>query len=511
MFILFFIIFYINYYQSLAINIKLNKYLVQDYSRWMSYLNNELLLSDIIIPGTHLSANSYLGPITGNKYKTQNYTIEEQLINGIRYFDIVACEWSLNDLAICYNSYFTKYSYDMFQNILIKFLNNNPLETIIVKITQYNVHNDYYVKYNLTFIDVLNLLIQKYNNYYWNANLWQNNNFIPQLKDLHKKIYIIFDNNNTNIYNNETIENCEYEIIINKFYNNIIYQLTKNTNKLLITYNSIAQYGNSSCKYIYTSNITNPILTLYIKNTNVKGIIVYDFVTSDISNIIILKNKLNPNIKNEYILTFTILSFFIVCILLMYHHKILLIFLVSCTNTTVHIFALYYYSNTVYRDFNTTISSKKCAIIWITLIILMLFINLCILWSHRCIEKNIYIYLLSVDKMIKSCILVLFIMYCCCCYILRIPYNKNTKKINILHHVSLIILISVNISLCFFDIYYVFTYNNLFVIPIFTILCAIISFINTIIIINHVINYKKYILCETEYYLFYSLHFIKFK
>ena len=72
-----------------------NKYL------WISCLSDDLSLSEMSIPGTHNSAaykiegswinrafTGITGSISIDVWQTQDWTIEQQLRNGIRYFDV---------------------------------------------------------------------------------------------------------------------------------------------------------------------------------------------------------------------------------------------------------------------------------------------------------------------------------------------------------------------------------------------------------------------------------------
>lgn len=53
---------------------------------WMSVLNDTDRIDQLNIPGTHDSGTSYLA--SGKYHRTQNLNIQEQLLLGIRYFDI---------------------------------------------------------------------------------------------------------------------------------------------------------------------------------------------------------------------------------------------------------------------------------------------------------------------------------------------------------------------------------------------------------------------------------------
>lgn len=56
----------------------------KDYSNWMSYIKDDTLINEIVMPGSH-DAGSYKMIWLG---ETQQFTIDQQLEMGVRYFDI---------------------------------------------------------------------------------------------------------------------------------------------------------------------------------------------------------------------------------------------------------------------------------------------------------------------------------------------------------------------------------------------------------------------------------------
>ncbi len=57
---------------------------VRDYSDWMSYLREDVLLKKVVIPGSHDAGSKGMNWMC----ETQNLDIAEQLTCGVRYFDI---------------------------------------------------------------------------------------------------------------------------------------------------------------------------------------------------------------------------------------------------------------------------------------------------------------------------------------------------------------------------------------------------------------------------------------
>jgi len=111
--------------QTLAISITAR----QDPSNWMAGLPDNLLLSQLTIPGTHDSASLYNGASLGFA-KTQDLHLDEQLNLGVRYFDI-----RLNkDLDVFHGPIYQRLNFSDVMNICTSFLRNNPGETILVSI-----------------------------------------------------------------------------------------------------------------------------------------------------------------------------------------------------------------------------------------------------------------------------------------------------------------------------------------------------------------------------------------
>lgn len=108
---------------------------------WMSQLDGSIPLQDLSIPGTHDTA-ALLGYTHANVSVTQNLKIEDQLLNGIRFFDLrVKIMFSHRGLAMYHGvdalydpdgGTFDQFYYKEVIGKLVKFLNDNPSETIIV-------------------------------------------------------------------------------------------------------------------------------------------------------------------------------------------------------------------------------------------------------------------------------------------------------------------------------------------------------------------------------------------
>lgn len=114
-------------------------------TNWMSFLPDDMVLSDVTIPGTHDSATAQLNSMMNASAQCQQLSIKDQLNNGIRYFDLrVGMEyWSdetLWDLIMihgvldlsCYYKGDVLSLYKVMDWIR-DFLQKNPTETVIIQ------------------------------------------------------------------------------------------------------------------------------------------------------------------------------------------------------------------------------------------------------------------------------------------------------------------------------------------------------------------------------------------
>ena len=115
-----------------------------DTSSWMSYLDDDIYLSEITIPGTHNSCAENV--ILGYSMRCQNTSVSEQLDNGYRYLDLrVAIDDKATEnkiklvhkFANCHESANLLSDYIYFEDVcadIYKFLQQHNTETIIVNI-----------------------------------------------------------------------------------------------------------------------------------------------------------------------------------------------------------------------------------------------------------------------------------------------------------------------------------------------------------------------------------------
>lgn len=104
---------------------------------WMRHLNPSLKLSEITIPGTHCSA-TYNFDDSMNHLKHQNFTLLEQLHDGIRFLDIeLACTHPEDyTLSVIHDRYHCQINFEQVLLTCKNFLNRNPTEFVCIQIVQ---------------------------------------------------------------------------------------------------------------------------------------------------------------------------------------------------------------------------------------------------------------------------------------------------------------------------------------------------------------------------------------
>jgi 1-phosphatidylinositol phosphodiesterase len=100
--------------------------------RWMTALPDAANLTSLSIPGTHDTMTSAInGPI----FQCQNHHLGTQLESGLRFFDIRA-RLNNNELLIYHQDEYTQHSYTDVLTTFFKFLDNNPGETILMRLKE---------------------------------------------------------------------------------------------------------------------------------------------------------------------------------------------------------------------------------------------------------------------------------------------------------------------------------------------------------------------------------------
>ncbi len=97
-----------------------------DTTLWMNYIRDDVLLNDVVIPGSH-DAGTYNTNWLG---RTQGYSVKEQLDMGTRYFDL-----RVNKTSDGYYMFHSILNGERFEDVLFalkSFIKNNPEETLIL-------------------------------------------------------------------------------------------------------------------------------------------------------------------------------------------------------------------------------------------------------------------------------------------------------------------------------------------------------------------------------------------
>ncbi|KAL2889869.1 1-phosphatidylinositol phosphodiesterase [Ceratocystis lukuohia] len=98
--------------------------------RWMSTVRDDVLLSQLSIPGTHNSMTNNIGK---PELQSQRVPIDTQLLSGIRYFDISGRIVN-DDLKVYHRNTPTGYNFGQVFGSIFGFLDANPREVVILRI-----------------------------------------------------------------------------------------------------------------------------------------------------------------------------------------------------------------------------------------------------------------------------------------------------------------------------------------------------------------------------------------
>ena len=103
---------------------------LHDSAGWMSQVPDNLLLSQLTIPGTHDSASLFESATSLGFAKTQNLNLGQQLNLGVRFFDI-----RLNkNLDVYHGPVFQRLTFSQVISTCAGFLRTNPSEAILMMI-----------------------------------------------------------------------------------------------------------------------------------------------------------------------------------------------------------------------------------------------------------------------------------------------------------------------------------------------------------------------------------------
>ncbi|MGR5996225.1 phosphatidylinositol-specific phospholipase C domain-containing protein [Bacillus cereus] len=159
---------------------------------WMKDIKDDVLLSQISIPGTHetMAMNGIYGEIG----KCQTLNLSTQLKAGIRYIDIrCTYESSKSDAGIPAPSFSIHHGIinehkalgkDVL-SVVTSFLQDNPSETILMRIKQ-----EYSSEKDPIFSNTFQKYVDQYKSYFWDSKLSFR---IPKLGEVRGKIVVLYD------------------------------------------------------------------------------------------------------------------------------------------------------------------------------------------------------------------------------------------------------------------------------------------------------------------------------
>ena len=194
-------------------------------NEWMNNLNDNLYLSNLSLPGTHdtmtyaiNSTDSRIQPVHIPQGRCQSNNLERQLNGGIRALDIRCVPKSLNPPSMGIHHAFidTYTTLDTVLDTIVKFLDKNPTEFIIMRVKRENdakifenpsaLNTD--KNYDTIFTSYINN--NKYSNYFYTSD-----NINPTVNNLRKKIYIIQSSPSYGIYHANFNIQDKYELDTN--------------------------------------------------------------------------------------------------------------------------------------------------------------------------------------------------------------------------------------------------------------------------------------------------------
>ena len=134
--------------------------------KWMQYIPDNKLISELSIPGTNQSLSLYGGDNT----QTQSFTLKEQLYSGVRFFD-VSFKYMDGDIYAFNHGTHQNRSFSNFLNQIEGFLHIHRSEVIIIHMRNTNKLEENKKAFIKRFIEInrefkANHYIPKVNNFY---------------------------------------------------------------------------------------------------------------------------------------------------------------------------------------------------------------------------------------------------------------------------------------------------------------------------------------------------------
>lgn len=107
-----------------------------DTQNWMSKLKDDTLITQVSTPGTHDSATWNVSGVETAFAKTQDFNFNQQLNDGIRFFDIRVRRVEGKSWVLVHGAKYLNLTFTDFMNAIDKFLSTHSQETIFVSIKE---------------------------------------------------------------------------------------------------------------------------------------------------------------------------------------------------------------------------------------------------------------------------------------------------------------------------------------------------------------------------------------
>jgi 1-phosphatidylinositol phosphodiesterase len=268
----------------------------------MSYIDDSTNITNLVIPGTHNSCSSKFIKTNLKFIKerivNQVWSIREQLLAGIRYFDLRPGQ----NYYIYHSNFPTIYTLNDTLKEMSNFLKEYPSEFLFVRF-QFVNKTCQSINYFLCFDKFLHSVLSEYYDIFY-----QENEF-PELKSIRGKIYPFIENsdfaNFTNwnsfkegffylqdIYKYKLMHYLFRPFLFKSKRDSIklyLYDIDRKKEKLVLNHNSMTN-RNLKCTPQFVAFITNEIS---FKSEYIRGVVIFDFPSEELIKHIIDKNNLN--------------------------------------------------------------------------------------------------------------------------------------------------------------------------------------------------------------------------
>lgn len=273
---------------------------------WMKDIDGDTTITSLSIPGSHDAGAFYsFADLSG---KCQDLSIKEQLYAGARFFDI-RLQQQHGTLKVVHGFVDQKLNFSSVLEDFQKFLNSHTSEALIVSIKMEKEPSNTEETFDISLRNAL----EPY------GSLWNTTGILPSaLKEARGKIFLIsryenssiglpahtgwldpeketspntFDIESSNIHVQDHYKIGDIDIKKNEIVSCFDYS-GENPGKLAMNFTSCYYVNDYPPTYAgTTAKIINPWLKEEIKNRNKLGIVISDFITSDLCEAIYSRNK----------------------------------------------------------------------------------------------------------------------------------------------------------------------------------------------------------------------------